>query len=44
MRGRTVSKTFGLSLDAQPAALTCAVSFFDDTAFKAPFFCNMMPA
>src|SRR5450432_3785195 len=26
-RGKTWSKTFGLSLDAQPAALTCAVNF-----------------
>src|SRR5580658_6351368 len=34
LRGRrrsTWSKTFGLNLDAQPAALTCAVSFFADT-------------
>jgi hypothetical protein len=26
----TWSKTFGLSLDAQPAAFTCAVSFFSE--------------
>lgn len=44
MRGRTVSKTFGLSLDAQPAAFTWAVSFFADTAYNAPFACSMMPA
>jgi multidrug transporter EmrE-like cation transporter len=30
MPGKTRSKTFGLSLDAQPAALTWAVSFFSD--------------
>src|SRR6266478_8515230 len=31
IRASTLSKTFGLSLEAQPAAEVCAVSFFDCT-------------
>jgi len=51
---RTWSKTFGLSLDAQPAAFTCAVSFFNwvlsitwlgpitGRPFTAVFYCDRL--
>jgi hypothetical protein len=35
---KTWSKTFGLSLDAQPAAFTCAVSFLREAASYRPWF------
>src|SRR5579883_792259 len=34
-RASTWSKTFGLNFDAQPAALTCAVSFLATLQFRA---------